>query len=328
MNTKEINQLIKFREKHGHYPHVYHRALIGGGIGDDIKDFFSKTLPGGFRDAADALAHGFDEFGNDLKTGFGVVGNFIINNKEIFISAIVTTGLMILFPEFAPEIAMMGVQELLPKIMAAVPGSATGVPTQADIDKAIAAYKADPRYQPMMDRCSHFIRDFSQFAKHDAPTTYTTNIQVGITKNPVYNWTLPTSITMGTSAGDIVLFYQDSSGKNKCSPIQICLKTGGSQLMEYVVPIKNQDNPPVFLNADGSNYKSLFSYMNSTLSEAQQAIQDNQNKQLAEARDDAKKVQDLLDKQKQERIAKQSKHKGPWTIRELEQREKDNETGN
>jgi len=133
---------------------------------------------------------------------------------------------------------------------------------------------------------------------------------------------------MGTSAGDIVLFYQDSSGKNKCSPIQICLKTGGSQLMEYVVPIKNQDNPPVFLNADGSNYKSLFSYMNSTLSEAQQAIQDNQNKQLAEARDDAKKVQDLLDKQKQERIAKQSKHKGPWTIRELEQREKDNETGN
>nr|WPF46851.1 MAG: hypothetical protein [Lake Baikal virophage 14] len=294
MNSKEINQLIKFREKYGHYPHVYHRALIGGGVGDDIKNFFTNTIPGGFRDAADAIAHGFDEFGNDLKTGFGVVGNFIVKNKSIFISAIVTTGLMLLFPEFAPEIAMMGVQELLPKIMDAMPSQATGTPTQDDIDKAIAAYKADPRYQAMMDRCSNFIKNFSQYAKYEAPLSFTGKTGVGVITNPLYYWTRPTSITMGTNNGDIVLYYQDSNGNNKCSPIQICLKTGGEQLMNYIVPIKNQDNPPAILNADGSNYKELLAYMNYKLSEEQQSIQDNQNQHIKEARDAAKAVDDKV----------------------------------
>jgi hypothetical protein len=278
MNTKEINQLIKFREKHGHYPHVYHRALMRHSLsgGDAFTDFFTQTLPGGFKDATDALAHGFDELGNDLKTGFGVVGNYIVNHRDVFITAIVIGALMVVFPEFAPEIAYTGVGELLPKILGSAPPQATGAPTQEDIDKAVAAYKADPRYQYMIDRASHFIRDFSSYVKNDMPTATTGSGRMiggrgGYAESSgpsTYSWTRPNNVTMSSENGGDILLHYDKGGQEMVAPIRIKIKTGGDSLMNYTIPISNTDYyghvDTTELNADGSNYRDLAKRVNIT----------------------------------------------------------------
>jgi len=264
MNSKEINKIIKFRKKNGHYPSHIHLTLSGGNLLDDIKHGF-EGLGDKITGVGKKIVSGLETFGDDIKTGLGVVGNFVKDHQDVFISAAVTGSLMVVFPEFAPEIAMMGTQNLLGKVLAAAPpGSA--VPTQADIDAALAAYKADPRYQQMMDRASNFLKTFTNYVKNEAPT-----------RIPNYSgtdtavWTRPTSVTMGGSGvpeGTIQINYKYWGG-DCCFPIQIQMEGHADDLMNYSIPICNagtmdsgiriefSNRGITYLNADGSNYRDL-----------------------------------------------------------------------
>jgi hypothetical protein len=238
MKNKHLDYIIAFRELHGHYPpyihrHLSHRHLQGGNVWDDIK-------------------HGFIDFGNGFKSVFDTIGNFINDHASIFAQVAVTGSLMLLFPEFAPELALASSQELLGKVLNTAPTGAPK-PSQADIDKALADYKKDPRYAAMIAPMKLFIKNIIQFLMTDGNIPYSIDGHNYSTINITGANVWPD----GDEDGNITLNLKYDNGNQVASPIEISVANAQNYQLLILCPATG-----VKLNADGSNWKSLINPLN------------------------------------------------------------------
>jgi hypothetical protein len=143
MKDKHLDYIKTFRKIHGHYPPYIHRQLTGGDTTGDFVDFWK-------------------DFGKGFISVFQTIGNFVIDHKEIFIKIAVAGTLAFFFPELIPLIVETESQEMLNQILATKPEKAP-TPNKADVDKAIAAYKADPRFDLMMKPSKDFVKNVTKF---------------------------------------------------------------------------------------------------------------------------------------------------------------------
>lgn len=239
MKDKHLDYIIAFSRKNGQYPPYIHRHLVGGSTTSQFVGFWK-------------------DFGKGFTSVFQTIGNFVKDHQDIFIKVAVATALSIVFPELAPEIALSTGQDLLGQVIASAPANAP-IPTQADIDQALAAYQADPKFNVMMKGVTDFITNVTDFT-HQQSTAgatlyspeYSLNVR-GTNLAPVgdaglSNMTLvlkggPPDANGNTTLGTEITFS---------SPIVIEIV----DFQNYIMKISCPANGAV-LNADGSNFASL-----------------------------------------------------------------------
>lgn len=238
MKDKHLDYIISYGRKHGKYPPYIHRHLVGGSTTSQFVGFWK-------------------DFGKGFTSVFQTIGSFVKDHQDIFIKVAVATALAVVFPELAPEIALSTGQDLLGQVIASAPANAP-IPTQADLDQALAAYQADPKFDIMMNGVTNFITNVSDFTHQQstAATTlyspdYSLNVR-GTNLAPVgaglVNMTLvlkggPPDANGNTTEGIEITFS---------SPIVIEIV----DFQNYIMKISCPANGSV-LSADGSNFVSL-----------------------------------------------------------------------
>jgi hypothetical protein len=277
MNKKQhLDYTIAFRQLHGHYPpHIYRHHLNGGDFWNDLKN-------------------GLTDFGKGFTSVFQTIGNFINDHADIFAQVAVTASLMLLFPELAPEIAIASSQELLQKVVATKPADAP-TPSQADIDKALADYKKDPRYKLMLQPMKTCVGNITKYCFTPGANGNYAPISYKIASAPDYSinaygamlWPLADDATgdiqLNLKLNDVVI----------CFPIDIIV----TDALNYKLTI-SCPHTGVVLNADASNWLDLLypdaDAIRNGQDKAQRYLENAPQRAIDEARQ--KSIQDAITK--------------------------------
>jgi len=149
MKDKHLDYAIQYGKIHGKYPPYIHRHLAGGNIFDD---FFN------------GVGEIFKSFGRDMGQAFTTLGDFVNSHMDIFEGLLVTSLMCFFFPElaggFLVDEAFNLTQQIVAGSAASHPANAGPPPTKEDVQKAVDAFKADPRFQSQITKP---LQDFIKF---------------------------------------------------------------------------------------------------------------------------------------------------------------------